>query len=119
MDSPGLEYKTLEKCYPEVVACLMLSPSNIDTQLRPYEILPESDRSFVNNPKHDNDEKARKITDVVMTQVKIDPQVYDNFLRALRAAGNWTRNLVEKIKCTYASLSTTGEIIVCLYTYGN
>ena len=112
MESPGLEYKTLENCYPEVVTCLQLLPSEISTQLRPSGILPDKDWWFLNNPHHDSDEKARRIADVVMTQVKIDPQVYSTFLGALKAVGGWTQTTLTKLEDTYASLSSKGETLI-------
>ena len=109
MDSPGLEYKTLENCYPEVVACLQLSPSEIAAQLRPSGILPDKDWSFLSNSHHDDDEKARRVADVVLTQVKIDPQVYSTFLEALKAVGSWTKSALTKLEETYTSLSSKGK----------
>ena len=102
MDS-GQEYKTLERCYPEIVTCLQLSPREIVTQLRPSGLLPNKDFEFLSNPKNENDEKAHRIIDVVMYQVKIDSQVYSTFLIALKAAGPWTQTLTQKLERTYRS----------------
>ena len=87
--------------YPELSNCLKQSPRDIATQLRPSGILATGDLEFLSNPHNNCDEKAeripRRILGVVMNQVKSDPHVYHTFMKALKAAGDWTKTVVTKL----------------------
>ena len=111
MDST--EYKTLTQCYPTLVTCIQQAPNDVAVQLRPYGILAPKDILYLSNSSHDPDEKARRLIDTVLTQVQIDPQVYDKFISALKAAGPWTNSAVSLLDTTYTALqaSTRAGII--------
>ena len=96
MDSS--EHRILTKCYPRLVSCIKQSPSDIAVQLRPSGILSEGDWAFLTNPHHDNDQKAIRIVDVVLNQVKTNPEVFSTFISALEAAGSWTASIVTELK---------------------
>ena len=108
MDSS--EYKTLTQYYPHLVSCIQQSPSEIAIQLRPFGILAPSDFSYLNNPYHDDPEKAQRLLDTVLTQVKIDPQVFHHLVSALKAVGLWTKPVVSSLETAYASNSTLCEL---------
>ena len=96
MDS--LEYKILNKCYPDLVTCIGQSPNEIADQLRPCDILSQGDVSFLENPTNSDAEKARKIISVVLNQVQTDPQVYFKLIKAMRASGDWTKTTLCKLE---------------------
>ena len=102
----GLEYKALEKCYSTLVSNLQQSPSDIVVKLRPSGILANKDLAFLNNQYKDNDEKAIRIVNVVMNQVKNDPRVYSVFIKALKDAGGWTKAAITELEQTYTSLAS-------------
>ena len=102
MESP--EYKTLAQCYPTLVSCVQQSPDDITVQLRPSGILTQPDIEYLRDHYIANDEKAIRLLDTVLDQVKIDPQVYHSFIAALKSAGPWTRTVVSRLEQTYASL---------------
>ena len=102
MDS--LEYKTLNKVYPDLVSCIEQSPANIADKLMPLEILAPGDVVFLRNSAINNDEKARRIIDVVLTQVKADTQVYSKFIEAMKSSGNWTRSTLSKVEEAFETI---------------
>ena len=97
------EYRALNQCYPRLVSCLKQSPNDLLDQMIPFGILAEADRCFVNNPQHNNDEKARKIVDAVHSQVKGDTGVFQSFIEAMKAAGPWTRTTVNMLEQSLSS----------------
>ena len=96
MDSP--EYKALNQCSPTLAVCIQQSPDDVTPHLRSSGILAPGDLSFLSNPQHNNDEKARKILDVVLNQVQVDPRVFHKFVSAMKAAGSWTNSAVELLE---------------------
>ena len=104
MDSP--EHKTLTQLYPRLVTCVGQSPNDIADQLRPSPILTPGDWAFLDNPHHDNDQKARRIVDAAMDQVKINPKLFFPFVSALEAAGPWTEIVVNDLKLTHFTTSS-------------
>ena len=103
MDS--LKFKVLNKFYPALVSCIEQSPKDIADRLRPSGILAPGDVEFLSNPNTCNDDKARRIVDVVLNQVQNDPQVYCELIKAMRASGNWTKAMVHKLEEAHTSLS--------------
>ena len=73
------EYKAVFDCYPKIVGCVQQAPSDVAVQLRPSGILAQSDLEVLNNPQHDNGNKAIRIVDVVLNQVKTDSKVFSTF----------------------------------------
>ena len=103
----GFEYKALEQCSPKLVERLKQSPSDITTQLIPSGVLAPRDVMFLGNSQINEIDKAEKIVRVVVSQVKADPKVYHTFIKALKAAGSWTKSVVTELEQTYTALSGT------------
>ena len=101
------EYTALTQCYCSLVTCIQQSPSHIADHLIPYEVLGPEDLSFINNPRNDDHQKARRIVTVVHNQVKMDPQLFYKLVSTLEAAGTWTRVTVSELRRTYDSVSTS------------
>ena len=104
MDSP--EYEALSQCSATLLDCIQLSPSDIANKLKPSGLLPPVVLSYLGNPKHDDNEKARKIIDVMTKQVKINSQVFHIFVTAMKAAGPWTKGAVNILENKYKTLQT-------------
>ena len=102
MESP--EYEALIQCSATLFDCIQQSPSDIVDRLKPSGKLAPGVLAFLNNPKHDDDEKARKIIDVMTKQVKIHSQVFHTFVSAMKAAGAWTEAAVNVLENKYKSL---------------
>ena len=49
--------------------------------------------------------KQDRVVDAVLSQVKTNPQVYYEFIEAMRASGDWTKNTVCKLEKNHTSLS--------------
>ena len=96
MDSP--EYKALTQCYLTLEVCIQQSPDDVTSHLRASGILAPGDILFLSNPQHNDDEKARKILNAVLNQVKIDSKVFHKFVSAMKAAGPWTSSAVELLE---------------------
>ena len=102
MDSP--EYKTLVQCYPTLVSCVQQSPNDISLNLIPSGILTQHDIEYLRDRSISIDKKARRLLNIVLNRVQIDPQVYHTFIAALENAGSWTRKAVADLEQTYVSL---------------
>ena len=96
MDTP--EYKTFTQCYPDLVTCVEVSPTDIGKLLKPSGILAPSVFQFLKNPNQNDDVKAGQLLSAVEAQVKIDAQIFYTFLDALKAAGTWTKPTVTKLE---------------------
>ena len=107
MDSP--EYKTLTQCYDTLVKCVKQSPGDVaDCQLKP--LLTPGNVSFLSNPHHDNDDKARKIVNLVLNQVEINPQVFHKFISALENAGSWTETTLDIVQREYTNRTSHVQV---------
>ena len=102
MESP--EYEALSQCSATLLDCIQQSPSDIVDKLKPSGSLAPGVLSFLGNPKHDDNEKARKIIDVMTKQVKINSQVFHIFVTAMKAAGQWTKGAVNILENKYKTL---------------
>ena len=102
MDS--LEYEALNQCSATLLDCIQQSPSDIVDKLKPSGKLAPGVLSFLSNPKHDDNEKARKIMEIMTKQVKIDSQVFHIFVKAMKAAGPWTEGAVNILENKYKAL---------------
>ena len=103
--SPEHYRSTLTQCYPKLCSCIQQSPTDVATQLRPYEILAPEDWTFITNPHNTNDKKAMRIVDAVLIQVQHDSQVFHSFVSALGAAGFWTKGTILKLQSTHTGTS--------------
>ena len=104
MDSPEYMYKALLQCYPALTTCVQQSPNDIAAHLIPSGILTLRDMQYLSNHSIPDDEKARLLLDIVVNQMKTDPQVYHTFIAALKNAGPWIRKAVSDLEQTYVSL---------------
>ena len=109
MDSPEPEYKTIEQCYPKLVSCLQQSPNDVVNQLVPLGILAQEDINFLGNPHHEKIEKAQRIVYIAMTQIKNDSDKFQEFVKALKAAGSWTRSVVLELEKKYLANKSLGN----------
>ena len=105
MDTP--EHRALTHCYPRVYTCVEQSPDDIVAHLRPSGTLAPGDLSFLENPQNGNGQKAQKIINVVLNQVKMDPRVFNTFISALKGAGSWTKNIVNELLNNLCSATTS------------
>ena len=84
MNTP--EYKTLDQNYSNYLdKCLQIGPKAIAVYLKPSGILPDKVYHFLNNPTHDEDEKAEKLLTAIQAQVKVDPKSLNTFIKALES----------------------------------
>ena len=104
MESP--EYAALSQCSATLLDCIQLSPSDIVDKLKPSGLLAPGVLSFLGNQKHDDNEKARKIIDIMTTQVKIDSRGFHIFVTAMKAAGPWTKGAVNILENKYKTLQS-------------
>ena len=109
MDSQSHECETLIQCYSTLVSCIQLSPNDIADKLLPTGILAPKTLQDLSNQQLNPDEKARRLLDTVLIQVKIDPQVYHTFTTALKEAGLWTKTVVHELEHKHTSLSGKSE----------
>ena len=96
MDTP--EYKALTQCYPTLVKCVEQDPSTIADKLVPSGILAPRDKQYIRNEHHEVSERARRLVDTVLTQTQLNQEVFNTFIKALEAAGPWTKAAVKELK---------------------
>ncbi|XP_064398884.1 uncharacterized protein LOC135345387 isoform X1 [Halichondria panicea] len=92
------EYKAFKDCHSSLLTCIKQSPKDVCDHLLPFEILAPDDRDYLRNDTHDAGDKARRILDAVLLQIKNDPQVFHSFVSALEAAGGFTKAGVQELK---------------------
>ena len=98
MDSESREYSAVVQLYPGLVECIKQSPTDLAVQLRPSGVLAPTDWEFLTNPQHSNIDKAVRIVDVMLNQIKANPQSFSVLVSALEAAGPWTNAIVGELK---------------------
>ena len=98
MDSESQEYNAVVQLYPGLVNCIKQSPTDLAVQLRPSGILADTDWEFLKIPQHSNLDKAVRIVDVMLNQIKANPQSFLVLVSALEAAGPWTKAIVGELK---------------------
>ena len=89
--------------YPELVSLITLSPIDVAIQLKRGGIFPSTVWTFITSPLNSDKDKAIKIVDTVLEQVKHNSQIFFTFISALKAAGPWTKPIIDKL-CTHDSL---------------
>ena len=94
--------------YPELVSLIKQSPIDVAVQLKREEIFPSAVWTFITSQQNSTDEKAIKIVDTVLEQVKHNSQMFSTFISALKAAGPWTKPVVDKL-CTHKPLLHSGK----------
>ena len=78
------EYRTLRKCYKIIKDGIQQSPGDTADCLIPTDLLSEDDHSYIRNESHDDGEKARKIVDAVLQQVKAEATLFHTFIGAMK-----------------------------------
>ena len=78
------EYGTLHDCYKIIKDGLQQSPRDTADCLIPTNLLSEDDRAYIRNESHDDGEKARKIVDAVLQQVKAEATLFHTFVGAMK-----------------------------------
>lgn len=104
-------FKSLSKCCPTLVSCIQQAPNDIAAQLRPLGLLPQKVLSILSNPQKNNHEKAQAIVDTVLFQVQTDYGVFQSFIKALTAAGPWTRRAVSELQKEFDSYSIMSSTV--------
>ena len=94
MDSESQEYSAVVQLYARLVDCIKQSPTDLAVQLRPSRILAPTDWEFLKIPQHSNIDKAVRIVDVMLNQIKANPQSFSVLVSALEAAGPGQRLLL-------------------------
>ncbi len=84
-------------CHSSLITGVKQSPKDVSDHLLPFEILAPNDRDYIKNDTHDDGDKARRILYAVLLQIENDPRVFQSFISALNAAGNFTRPTVQKL----------------------
>ncbi len=95
------ESKALENCYPDLVKCIEIAPTDVADKLKPYGLLSPKDFVYINNVNRDPDDKARKLLDSVSNQVSINKKSFPSFVTALKEVGTFTTNAVALLEATY------------------
>ena len=102
MATQSTETQTLSECYSTLVICIQQSPASIADRLR--GLLPPKIVSYLSNPHHDDDDKARKILDAIIEKLETNRGVFHEFLKALEDAGEWTKSALKEVKLIYKKL---------------
>ena len=80
------EYAALQKCYKSIIAVVKIDPGSLCDALFSKDIIPESIRDFTRNVALLDEDKARKLIDTVIDQIKEDPIVFHHFLETLKSS---------------------------------
>ena len=101
----------IRRIYPDLVSSIEQSPVDVALQLMPAGIFPPAVWTFISNSQKSPDkEKAIKIVETVLEQLKHNSQVFFTFISALEAAGPWTKPITDKLKlCTHESTQDCGK----------
>ena len=92
------EYNTLIQDYIHYYnKCLQIGPNAIAVHLKPSGILSDEVYYFLNNPKNNEDEKARKLLDAIEAQVNVNPKWLNTFIKALESIGSSHHNSLLKL----------------------
>ena len=80
------EYAALQKCYKSIIAVVKIDPGSLCDALFSEDIISESIRDFTRNVALLDEDKARKLIDTVIDQIKEDPIVFHHFLETLESS---------------------------------
>ncbi|XP_064398871.1 uncharacterized protein LOC135345380 isoform X3 [Halichondria panicea] len=95
--SESAEYKAIKDCHSSLLTCIKQSPKDVSDHLLRFEILAPNDRDYLRNDTHDAGDKARRIMESVLLQIKNNPLVFHSFVSALEEAGSFTKATVQKL----------------------
>ena len=80
------EYVALQKCFESVIAVVKIDPGSLCDALFSEGYVPESVRNYTRMDALPDENKARKLIDTVIDQIKEDPNVFHHFLGTLKSS---------------------------------
>ena len=80
------EYAALQKCYESTIAVVKTDPGSLCDALFSKGYVSESVRNYTRNDALLDENKARKLIDTVIDQIKEDPIVFHHFLGTLKSS---------------------------------
>ena len=80
------EYAALQKCFESVIAVVKIDPGSLCDALFSKGYVPESVRNYTRMDALPDENKARKLIDTVIDQIKEDPNVFHHFLGTLKSS---------------------------------
>ena len=80
------EYASLQKCYESIIAVVKIDPGSLCDALFSKGYVPESVRNYTRIDTLPDENKARKLIDNVIDQIKEDPNVFYHFLEILKSS---------------------------------
>ena len=80
------EYAALQKCYKSIIAVVKIDPGSLCDALFSEGYVQESVRNYTRMDAVPDENKARKLIDTVIDQIKEDPIVFHCFLETLRSS---------------------------------
>ena len=84
--STSPEYAALQKCYESTIAVVKTDPGSLCDALFSKGYVSESVRNYTRNDALLDENKARKLIDTVIDQIKEDPIVFHHFLETLKSS---------------------------------
>ena len=80
------EYVALRKCYESIIAVVKTDPGSFCDALFSKGYVPETVRNYTRIDSLPDENKARKLIDTVIDQIKEDPKVFHDFLDTLKSS---------------------------------
>ena len=80
------EYVALQKCYKLIIAVVKIDPGSLCDALFSKGYVSESVRNYTRMDTLPDENKARKLIDTVIDQIKEDPIVFHHFLETLTSS---------------------------------
>ena len=107
------EYLALRKCYELVIAVAREDPGSLFDALFAKGYVTESARSYVRNDTIPGDNKARKLVDNVIDQIKLYPNVFHEFVETLKSPhyNSLTKRLLECYEIEKSHANEDGWIV--------
>lgn len=101
------EHDAIVQCYAKLVNGIQQDPKVIRDKLFPR--LSPKDREYLSSDHPSNSDKARRIVDTVSIQVQLDhgTETYNYFVKALRGAGSWIKDVVDDLVKTCDTLQVS------------
>ena len=79
------EYTALRKCYEDVIGLVSSDPGSLCDTLFSKGRIPNHVKTYIRSDSLLADDKARKLIDCVIDQIKLDPNVFHEFVEALKS----------------------------------
>ena len=108
MSTASPEYLALRKCYELVIGAVSSDPGSVCDALFSKGYVSDSVRKYTRSDSKLDDDKARKLIDYVIDQIRDEPNVFHDFIRTLESShyNKLKRRLDE---CYQAEKSTSFE----------